>query len=287
MEITCTDGVSLDCLVAGRGPVVVAAHGFPDHRETFALQVPALVDAGFRVVCPAMRGYRPSGAGRAATATRLGQDLLDIADAVSPDRAVHLLGHDWGAVAAYAAQALAPHRIRTLSTVAVPPLRPTVFRYFRPSQLRRSSYILRFQVSGAPEAWVSEPAFLERLWRRWSPELSIDRAELARIAAAMRPRAVLHYYRELFRHRPDRAALAPITVPALYIHGREDGCIGAELVDGIESAFRGDAMIYTLSGGHFVHREAPAQVNALLLRRMGGPDSMPATPGVGPRPPRP
>lgn len=44
----------------GAGPLVILIHGFPDTRDTFAAQLPALAEAGFRAVAVSTRGYEPS-----------------------------------------------------------------------------------------------------------------------------------------------------------------------------------------------------------------------------------
>ena len=45
---------------AGKGPVVILLHGFPDSRHTWRYQIPALLDAGYRVIVPDLRGYGES-----------------------------------------------------------------------------------------------------------------------------------------------------------------------------------------------------------------------------------
>ena len=60
---------------------------------------------------------------------------------------------------------------------------------------------------------------------------------------------------------------APINVPALMIHGRDDGCIGAELLDGMEKLFpKGLKKEVVPGAGHFVHQEKPELVNEVVLK---------------------
>ena len=49
--------VRLHFVEAGEGPLVVLLHGFPQSNHMWRFQIPALVEAGFRVVAPDMRGY--------------------------------------------------------------------------------------------------------------------------------------------------------------------------------------------------------------------------------------
>ena len=57
-----TNGIELQVLDEGRGPLVVLCHGFPELAFSWRHQVPALTDAGFRVVVPDLRGYGASSA---------------------------------------------------------------------------------------------------------------------------------------------------------------------------------------------------------------------------------
>jgi pimeloyl-ACP methyl ester carboxylesterase len=51
-------------LAQGEGPPVLCLHGFPDHRQSFRHQLPALAGAGYREVAPLLRGYEPASQGR-------------------------------------------------------------------------------------------------------------------------------------------------------------------------------------------------------------------------------
>ena len=60
---------------------------------------------------------------------------------------------------------------------------------------------------------------------------------------------------------------APINVPALMIHGRDDGCIGTELLEGMEKLFPMGLKIEVVADpGHFVHQENPELVNEAVLK---------------------
>ncbi len=276
LEVNAGDAV-LSCAVHGEGPLVVCAHGFPDCARTFREQVPALVQAGYRVAMPTMRGYAPStpsSRGRYDPRT-LGRDLLAIAARVAPNERVFLVGHDWGAVAAYAAATLDAERVRGLVTLAVPPLRVAALRFLRPAQLRRSSYIGLFQLGahGTARLVDNDLALVEELWRSWSPGYACPTSELEHIKAAIRPHpdAVLGYYRALATRRvlfgrAGRVVLEPVRVPSCYLHGADDGCIGAELARELEPAYsKGLTSAILQDCGHFLHLERPEEVNRRLL----------------------
>lgn len=275
LDVSCPD-VTLRCQVHGQGPVVLCLHGFPDCERTFREQVGSLTAAGFLVVLPTMRGYAPSSPSRQGRydAQALADDVLAVAAAVSPVEPVRVFGHDWGAIAAYAAAARAPERFCHLVTAAVPPLAVAGLRFLRPAQLRRSWYIGLAQLRGPAERRLlaGDMALVDRLWRDWSPGYLCPPEEMSAIKDALRPHpsAVLGYYRALrpsgLALRGARSLLAPLHPRAMYLHGHDDGCVGVELTEGVERAYRGPVQVHRLAGaGHFLHLERPDEVNRLLL----------------------
>lgn len=82
-------------------PTVVLVHGYPDSKEVWSQVAHRLRDR-FHVVLYDVRGCGRSSAPKPLrggfTLEKLTADFLTVADAVSPDRPVHLVGHDWGSV---------------------------------------------------------------------------------------------------------------------------------------------------------------------------------------------
>jgi pimeloyl-ACP methyl ester carboxylesterase len=261
----------------GRGPLVLAAHGFPDEPGTFRAQIEALVAAGYRVVAPTMRGYAPSAVPRSGRydLLALGGDLVALADRFSPREPVRILGHDWGAAAGYAAAAIAPSRFSHLAALAVPHPRAFLRGLARPAQLRRSWYMMFFQLRGVADAALAagDLRLVERLFRAWSPGFSPSPAEMEAVKAAIRGRigAVLGYYRAmpaaLAQPAWRRLLLADTRVRTLRLHGADDGCVGAEIGAG-EARFHGAGFEAEVipGAGHFLQRERPDEVNRRLLR---------------------
>ena len=263
-------------------PWLICAHGFPDNERGFRHQIAALTGAGHRLAIPTMRGYSPSSASRSGKydAAALSRDILAIAQEISPDEPVHLFGHDWGAIACYAAAAASPRRVAKLITAAVPHMRVAGPRWSRPSQLKRSWYMGMFQLPRLAEAMVRENdmALIDRLWSDWSPGFSCPADELRRVKAAIRIdlSAVLGYYRALrspaaLFGESRRLLFSKTQQPAMYLHGADDGCVGVEMCEGVEAAYAGPFEKHIVEGaGHFLHIEKPAVVNALLLAFLDG-----------------
>ncbi|MFK4210732.1 SDR family oxidoreductase [Streptomyces sp. NPDC030920] len=102
----CTGGIDLCVVELGeRGrPTVVLVHGYPDSKEVWTDVARQLADQ-WHVVLYDVRGHGRSTAPKPLrggfTLEKLTDDFLAVADAVSPDRPVHLVGHDWGSVQAW------------------------------------------------------------------------------------------------------------------------------------------------------------------------------------------
>lgn len=275
-------GMTFHTLEEGEGPLALCLHGFPDHPRSFRHQLPALAAAGYRAVAPAMRGYAPTGPapdGCYQTAA-LAEDAVALITALGSEDAV-VIGHDWGALAAYGAALAAPGRVRKLVTAAVP-YGAQVATAFMTSydQQRRSWYMFFFQTPFADVALAHDDfAFLERLWRDWSPGWDFPAEEMAALKETFRQpgvaSAALGYYRAMLdpsRQDPALATLQgrmmndPIDVPAMMLHGAQDGCMGVELVEGMAGYFPRGLRVEIVPGtGHFLHQEDPERVNALLL----------------------
>lgn len=231
-----------------------------------------------------MRGYEPSSQPEDGDyhTIRMAEDVLGWIDALGARR-VHLVGHDWGANIAYATAALAPERFASLTTLAVPhPVRFAEAYALDPVQQTRSGYILEFLQPGFEEQLIKDDcAYLEALWRSWSPgwdgaeTLTAMKQRFARNGVA---RAALEYYRQAFdAASPAGQASAsllvnPITVPTLGICGSEDACIAADLFSEAMQGrdFPTGLRVETVAdAGHFVHAEQANRVNGLLIEWFG------------------
>ena len=115
------NGLRIAYLEAGKGPLVLLLHGFPDTAHTWDRALPALADAGFRAVAPFMRGYHPTAipADGAYDSDTLAADAVALITALGEEQAI-VVGHDWGASAAYGAATIAPERVKKLVVLAIP-----------------------------------------------------------------------------------------------------------------------------------------------------------------------
>jgi pimeloyl-ACP methyl ester carboxylesterase len=265
------NGLDFACIEAGEGPLVLMLHGFPDSAWSFQPLLQPLAEKGFRACAVFMRGYAPSPLTRDYRMLRLGEDAIALIESLGEERAV-LVGHDWGAVAAYVASGMAPERVSHLVTAAVPHLRRFFLRPTR-RQLLRSRYMARFQLPGAVSRFATGDA-LDRLIREWSPDWAFTAADLAPVremlADPQRAAALIGYYRHIPRSLSDpalwRFAMAPIKVPTTMIAGLNDGCIGPEMFADQEHLFtRGLRLQLFEDAGHFMHCERPQRFANTLM----------------------
>ena len=89
---------------AGKGDLLLCLHGYPDTADTWDEHMPVLAEAGYHVVAPYMRGYWPTQIPEpdAYSNQDLGMDVIALIEALGYSEAI-VMGHDWGALAAYTA----------------------------------------------------------------------------------------------------------------------------------------------------------------------------------------
>jgi len=271
-------------IVAGQGPLVLCLHGFPDNNQSFRHQIPALVAAGYQVVCPLLPGYEESSQNRAGH-----YDMETLADTLAAliraiqhqhgiQEPVHLIGHDWGAIAGYALCVRQPGLIRSFAALTIP-YNLTLGGVLRQArgQWLYSWYIQFFQLRHVAERALEfqDWALVEQLIRLWSPTWSMPsetrRSIKHTLAQPGVKEAALGYYRAIFglarRERRARALMnACIQVPTLQLRGEQDGCIHPDLwlLTRAES-FTGGLTQQRVAAGHFLHQERPGEVNEILL----------------------
>jgi pimeloyl-ACP methyl ester carboxylesterase len=281
-EMVSANGVRFSYLEQGPvdGPLALCLHGFPDTAHTWRHLLPALAEAGFRAVAPWTRGYAPTEVptdGRYQTGA-LAADACALHEALGGDERAVLVGHDWGAMTAYAAAAYQPERWRRAVTMAVPPFAAMAAGFLSYAQLKRSFYIFVFQSVLAEGAVAADDfAFIDALWADWSPgyDGGWDAAQVkASISDPANLAAAIGYYRAMFdpsQHDPayaDAQAAASATPPQpfLYLHGADDGCLDVGIV-GDPLAFLSPGSRYerVADAGHFLQLEQPKVVGDLVL----------------------
>jgi len=259
---------------------IVLLHGFPDDVRTWDSVAETLVERGYRVLAPYLRGFGATrflddSQPRTGQLSALGQDVIEFVDAVGIDRFI-LVGHDWGARASYIAAALRPERIVKLITLAVAYGTNNPRQQISLAQVRAYWYQWYFCTErGRAALEADRRGFCRTLWQIWSPTWHFDEQTFERTAASFdNPDFVavaIHSYRHRWaqasgdsRYEQLEARLAagpPISVPTTLLMGEIDGATLPETSEGKERFFTAAYTRRILPGiGHFIQRENPAAV---------------------------
>ncbi|MCR9266157.1 MAG: alpha/beta hydrolase, partial [Alphaproteobacteria bacterium] len=121
-----TNGIELSVHLAGpeTGPAVLLVHGWPELAHSWKHQIPALADAGYRVIAPDLRGFGGSDCPPDAADYGIDElvgDLTGLLDALGHDQAI-FVGHDWGGIIVWHAAMLAAERVAGVIGVNTPHL---------------------------------------------------------------------------------------------------------------------------------------------------------------------
>ena len=251
------------------GPVVVLLHGFPQDASSFDRVVPLLHAQGLRTLVPLQRGYAASARPPHRWNYRLAdlvEDVVALADAAGQS-AVHVVGHDWGAVVGWALATRQPARVTTLTALSVPHPAAFVDALVRSNQALMSTYIALFQAPVLPEAVLrrSLPSMLVRS--------GLPAADAARYCAALAGGALtgaLNWYRALPLGGL-RGHSAPVAVPTSYVWGRRDFALGRVAAARTAAHVAADYRFVDLDAGHWLPETRPTEVAAAILDRVQPP----------------
>lgn len=269
------NGQTFEVAQAGEGKkLALCLHGFPELHYSWRFQIPLLVDQGYRVWAPNMRGY--GGSSKPDTVRDYALDHLcaDVAAMIDASGAeeVTLIAHDWGAIVAwsFAIQQIRPLKRLVIMNVPHPMVGKREIRHWR--QLRRSWYIFFFQIPWLPEFLISRGngKAIKGAFSNMACDQNNfpDEALEVFAKAAMRPgslTAMLNYYRALLRHGDTVDVEDKIlATPTLMIWGEEDSALNIKCTEGTEQ-WVPNFELHRLPGvSHWVQQEAPEKVNTIL-----------------------
>lgn len=260
----------------GTGPPVLLLHGFPDSRFLWRHQVPALSEAGYRVIAPDLRGLgdapRPTQI-RAYRWPFLIADVLGLLDRLGLDR-VHLVGHDWGAALAWRVAAWYPDRVDRFVTLSVGA--PNSPGWEAIAQREKSWYFDHFCKQGVAEKTLTANDWkLLREWLRGQGDQERYLKDLARPGALT---AALNWYRAAFLPvepneppLPTLPVFERVTCPTLGVWGDGDPFLlepqMAMSAAAVDAPWRYERVT---GAGHWLMLDQPVALNRLLLEFLRG-----------------
>ncbi|MEU0582220.1 SDR family oxidoreductase [Streptomyces sp. NPDC006132] len=262
-------------------PTVVLVHGYPDSKEVWS-EVAARLAGRFHVVAYDVRGHGRSTAPRPLrggfTLEKLTDDFLAVADAVSPDRPVHLVGHDWGSVQGWEFTTVerTEGRVASFTSVSGPSL--DHFGHWRDRRVKRPTPRRVGQLLGqGARSWyvylLHTPVLPELAWRgplgkRWPRVLErVEKVPRGDYPTSSLPSDAAHgawLYRDNVRPRlrdprPDAYAHAPVQL----VTPLGDRFLSERLHDDLEQ-WVPQLTRRTLQAGHWIPRTRPDQLAAWI-----------------------
>ncbi|MFD9880511.1 SDR family oxidoreductase [Streptomyces alboflavus] len=293
-----TGGVELCVAELGDAarPTVLLVHGYPDSKEVWSEVATRLADR-FHVVLYDVRGHGRSTAPKPLrggfTLEKLTDDFLAVADAVSPDEPVHLVGHDWGSVQAWEFVTVerTQGRIASFTSMSGPSL--DHFGHWIKRRMTRPTPRRAAQLAGqGAKSWyvymLHTPVLPELAWRgplgkRWPKILQrLEKVPADGYPTLSLPSDAAHgawLYRDnvrarLRRPRADAYAHAPVQL----IVPSGDIFLSEKLYDDLES-WAPQLTRRTLPAKHWVPRTRPDQLTAWITEFVtahedGGPSAL-------------
>jgi pimeloyl-ACP methyl ester carboxylesterase len=269
------NGVRLHYVEQGQGPLVVLLHGFPEFWYSWRHQIPALAEAGFRVIAPDQRGYNTSEKPRGVRSYRVEHLVDDVAALIqhAGESRATVVGHDWGGAVAWAVPMLRPEVVDKLIVMNAPHRQAYNRELRRFRQLLRSWYVFFFQLPWLPEAGIRfrQYRLIDNVLRR-EPKRpgAFSEDDIAAYKQALaQPGALsagINYYRAAVRRNPFASSmLRQIDAPTLLIWGEEDPYLGIRLTEGLQQWVPKIRVERIPNASHWVQIDAAERVNELMI----------------------
>lgn len=263
-------GLTFDVVDGGPldGEPIVLLHGFPQRATSWEAVSARLHEAGYRTFAPDQRGYstgaRPPRR-RDYTTVDLAADTAALIDEIGGS--AHVVGHDWGAAVAWAVASAYPDKVRTLTAVSVPHPAALMRAWRTRKQLRKSWYIVTFQLPYFPERTFSREG--EQLMRRAgmpAPAIARLRPEMIDSGAL---RYALNWYRAMVFSSP-KSVGHRISRPTTYVWSSRDVALGREAAELCAQYVTGPYEYVVMDGvSHWILDEAPDRLADVILTRVG------------------
>jgi pimeloyl-ACP methyl ester carboxylesterase len=286
-----SDGVKIHYVTAGKGPLVVLIHGFPDYWYSWRAQMPELAKH-FQVVAIDQRGYNKSDKPQGVDNYKMTKLVADV-DAVvrhfKQDKAI-IVGHDWGGMVAWTYAMTFPEKTDRLVILNLPHPRGFMRELANnPEQQKNSQYARDFQdpnavanllkrakqglaLAGGAKAPDGSPAddkttiaMALTFWVK-DPEARKQYIEAFKQSDY---EAMLNYYKANYPREPyseGAAPLPPIKCPVLMFHGLKDKALLSAALNGTWDWIDNDLTLVTIpSADHFVQQDAAEKVTKCMV----------------------
>lgn len=251
----------------GEGKPILLLHGFPDSRYLWRYQIPALANAGFRVIAPDLRGLgdasKPENVEAYALPNIMG-DVIGLLDALNIEK-TYVIGHDWGAAVSWLLTAYHPQRVEKLVALSVGC--PSTSGAATLEQRERSWYMYFFQYKAVAEAWLQHDNWkMFREFMRGDGDMTRYIRDLSRPGALT---AGLNWYRANINPAPPsdtRPTFPKITCPVLGIWSDGDNYLTEAHMRQSYENIDGEWIYKVIRGAsHWFMLEKADELNRLLI----------------------
>ena len=271
------NGIEMHVVMAGLkdGQPVFLLHGFPEFYYGWRKQIPVLAETGYRVIVPDQRGYNLSDKPTGISSYRIDtlvNDILGLVDVLGYAE-INLIGHDWGAVVAWAFAIWHPERLHRLGILNVP--HPAVMLNFLrrgdPEQLRRSWYIFAFQIPWLPEYFlrINDWRNTVRVLRGSGKIHTFANEDIEEYKKAWSQpgamTAMINWYRAAARYLPGLIKEKHVAVPTLMIWGMNDVALSHRMARLSLDYCEDGKLFFFEDATHWVQHDEAEAVNQLLI----------------------
>ncbi|KAK1343002.1 hypothetical protein QTO34_015771 [Cnephaeus nilssonii] len=294
-------GVHLHFVELGSGPAVCLCHGFPESWFSWRYQIPALVQAGFRVLAVDMKGYGDSSAPpeiEEYSLEMLCKDMVTFLDKLGILQAV-FIGHDWGGMLVWSMALFYPERVRAVASLNTPfmPANPNVSLMEIIKANPVFNYQLYFQEPGVAEAELEEDLYRTfKLFFRAHDEVALNTNNVCEngglfVKSPKEPslsglvteedirfyvqqfkksgfRGPLNWYRNIDRNWKwgCKGTGRKILIPALMVTAEKDRVLVPEMSKHMEDWIPHLKRGHIKDCGHWTQIEKPAELNQILVQ---------------------
>ena len=278
-----TNNINLHVMTDGpeNGTPVILLHGFPEFYYGWKDQIPALAQAGFRVIVPDQRGYNLSDKPKGISAYDvdiLAKDIIGLFDHFGIQRA-KLVGHDWGAIVAWTIAINHPERLEKLVILNVPhPDVMTEFVLKNSAQRKKSWYVFFFQIPVYVEWILSKNNFeyLSRMLTHSGRKNTFTEEDIIEYKKAWSHKGaltgMLNWYRAAFRRglsyalSRKKSPARRVKVPTIMLWGKHDIALSSEMAQpSIDLCDHGELTFYE-KATHWVQHDASEEINQKLIK---------------------
>ncbi|XP_027782798.2 bifunctional epoxide hydrolase 2 isoform X1 [Marmota flaviventris] len=298
--VTVKPGVRLHFVELGSGPVVIFCHGFPESWFSWRYQIPAVAQAGYRVLAMDMKGYGDSSSPpeiEEYAMEVLCKEMVTFLDKLGIPQAV-FIGHDWAGVLVWNMALFYPDRVRAVASVNTPfmPANPKVSPMEIIKAIPVFDYQLYFQEPGVAEAELEQN--LSRTFRSFfrtsdegflavhkvremgglfvntpeEPSLSkmVTEEEVQFYVQQFKKsgfRGPLNWYRNMERNWQwgCRGSGRKILIPALMVTAEKDVVLTPQMSKNMEDWIPHLKRGHIKDCGHWTQMEKPAELNQILI----------------------